>query len=289
MRSMTGFGFGEADLDNGRVVIEIRSLNHRFLDVRVRLPGDLQDQASFLEQLARSELGRGRYDIGVRVEGTAQARLFSEERARGVYQALARLRDELAPGTDLPVSVLGQLSHLITASPADTETPVQAALASAMKRALGALKEMRETEGETLRAELEARLGKAREAAQRIAERAPEAIAHQHQRLRERVGRLLSDTGVQLDPTRLAQEVALLADKSDITEELVRLESHFDQFASLLEDPQAVGRRLDFLLQEMARESNTIGAKSQDAGLSHLVVELKAEVERLREQVQNVE
>ncbi|MCB9590469.1 MAG: YicC family protein [Polyangiaceae bacterium] len=289
MRSMTGFGFGEADLDGGRVVVEIRSLNHRFLDVRVRLPADLQEQASFLEQLARAELGRGRYDIGVRVEGGAQTRMFSEERARNVYHSLARLRDELAPGTELPVSVLGQLSHLITASPADTETPVQAALASAMKCALAALQEMRETEGQTLCSELEARLGKAREASQRIAERAPEAIAHQHQRLKERVARLLSDTGVQLDPTRLAQEVALLADKSDITEELVRLDSHFDQFASLLEDPQAVGRRLDFLLQEMARESNTIGAKSQDAGLSHLVVELKAEVERLREQVQNVE
>ncbi|MCA9639048.1 MAG: YicC family protein, partial [Myxococcales bacterium] len=251
----------------------------------MRLPADLQEQASFLEQLARAELGRGRYDIGVRVEGGAQTRMFSEERARNVYHSLARLRDELAPGTELPVSVLGQLSHLITASPADTETPVQAALASAMKCALAALQEMRETEGQTLCSELEARLGKAREASQRIAERAPEAIAHQHQRLKERVARLLSDTGVQLDPTRLAQEVALLADKSDITEELVRLDSHFDQFASLLEDPQAVGRRLDFLLQEMARESNTIGAKSQDAGLSHLVVELKAEVERLREQV----
>lgn len=286
---MTGFGFGEADLDTGRVVVEIRSLNHRFLDVRVRLPADLQDQASYLEQLARSELGRGRYDVGVRVEGNTQARPFSEERARGVYQALARLRDELAPGTELPVSVLGQLSHLITASPSDTESPVKAALASAMKGALEALMRMRATEGQTLRQELETRLERARAAAQRIAERAPEAITHQHQRLKERVSRLLGDTGVQLDPTRLAQEVALLADKSDITEELVRLESHFDQFASLLSDSQAVGRRLDFLLQEMARESNTIGAKSQDAGLSHLVVELKAEVERLREQVQNVE
>ncbi|MCA9627987.1 MAG: YicC family protein [Myxococcales bacterium] len=289
MRSMTGFGFGEADLDNGRVVVEIRSLNHRFLDVRVRLPADLQDQASYLEQVARAELGRGRYDVGVRVEGNAQPTLFSEERARAVYQALARLRDELAPGTELPVSVLGQLAHLITTSPTDTQSPVQTALASAMKRALHALMQMRETEGQSLREELESRLKNARAAAARIAERAPEAITHQHQRLKERVGRLLGDTGIQLDPSRLAQEVALLADKSDITEELVRLESHFDQFESLLQESDAVGRRLYFLLQEMARESNTIGAKSQDAGLSHLVVELKAEVERLREQVQNVE
>ncbi len=289
MRSMTGFGFGEADLDSGRVVVEIRSLNHRFLDVRVRLPTDLQDQASYLEQLARAELGRGRYDVGVRVEGSTEARLFSEDRARSVYQALAKLRDELAPGTELPVSVLGHLSHLITTSPADTETPVQAALGAAMKRALSALMQMRQTEGQSLRQELEGRLASARSAAARIAERAPEAITHQHQRLKERVARLLHDTGAQLDPSRLAQEVALLADKSDITEELVRLDSHFDQFESLLAAPDAVGRRLDFLLQEMARESNTIGAKSQDAGLSHLVVELKAEVERLREQVQNVE
>lgn len=289
MRSMTGFGIGDASLPDGRAVIEIRSLNHRFLDVRVRLPTDLQDQAAFIEQLARAALGRGRYDIAVRIEGVAGNRLFSAERAREVYGALAELRDELAPGSELPVSVLGQLSHLIAASSAAAEAPARAALERALGAALSALSLMREREGASLLADLQGRLAAARAAVQSISQRAPQAIEHQHQRLKERVARLLADTGVQLDPSRMAQEIALLADKSDITEELVRLGSHFDQFEALLGETTAVGRRLDFLLQEMARETNTIGSKSQDAGLSHLVVELKAEVERLREQVQNVE
>lgn len=289
MRSMTGFGIGDASLPDGRAVVEIRSLNHRFLDVRLRLPTDLQDQASFMEQLARAALGRGRYDIGVRIEGVAGNRLFSAERAREVYGALAELRDELAPGSELPVSVLGQLTHLIAASPAAAEAPARAALKQALSAALEALTAMREQEGAALLSELRSRLAAAREAVRCISERAPQAIEQQHQRLKERVARLLADTGVQLDPSRMAQEIALLADKSDITEELVRLESHFDQFEQLIGETTAVGRRLDFLLQEMARETNTIGSKTQDAALSHLVVELKAEVERLREQVQNVE
>src|SRR5262249_49739207 len=137
--------------------------------------------------------------------------------------------------------------------------------------------------------ELDARLSSARRLRAQIAERGSELVTAYRARLRERTDRLLADNGIQVDPGRLEAEIVLLAERSDVTEELVRLDSHFSQFAQLLDSTEPVGRRLDFLLQEIGRESNTIGAKSQDAPIAHLVVEMKAELERIREQVQNVE
>ena len=195
MRSMTGFGIGDAPLSSeatsppsGKLSVEIRAVNHRYLDVRVRAPNQLPDLAAAVETLARERLSRGRFDVTVRVEAAA--------------------------------------------------------------------------------------LG---------------AVSIHKEKLKERAERLRLASDVELDPGRLEQEVALYADRVDICEELTRLESHVSHFESLVASPDAVGRRLDFLLQEMAREANTVGAKSQDAGIAHSVVELKAEIERMREQVQNIE
>jgi uncharacterized protein (TIGR00255 family) len=290
MRSMTGFGVGEAPLGDGRVVVELRALNHRFLEVRVRLPNELLDQVFFVEQLARERLNRGRFDVGVRLEGAAlPPPKFSVERARAVYASWRSLRDELAPGTDLPLSVLTAMPELVTV-PTDTDPNlVQRALQSAFAGAHARLDEMRRTEGTALRRELEARLSSARRLRTLVAERCGELVEAYRGRLRERVERLLSAATVQVDPGRLEAELLLLAERSDVTEELVRLDSHFSQFSELLAGGEPVGRRLEFLLQEIGREANTIGAKSQDAPIAHLVVEMKTELERIREQVQNVE
>jgi uncharacterized protein (TIGR00255 family) len=287
---MTGFGVGDAPLGDGRVVVELRALNHRFLDVRVRLPEELLDQSFFIEQQARESLARGRFDIGVRLEGAAlPPPRFSVERARALYRGLAQLRDELAPGTELPITALTGMPDLVTNPTTADAEGARTALKAAFDAALLRLDEMRRQEGEALLRELSARLASARKLRATISLRGPEMLDGYRTRLRERLDRLLSESGLQVDAGRLEAEIVILADRSDVTEELVRLDSHFDQFTRLLNADGPVGRRLDFLLQEIGRESNTIGAKSQDAPIAHLVVEMKAELERIREQVQNVE
>jgi uncharacterized protein (TIGR00255 family) len=288
MRSMTGFGVGEAPLRGGRLSTEVRSLNHRFLELRVRLPPECAEQTFFVEQLCRKQLERGRYDVSVRLEGGALPPAeIDVERARRAFVALTRLRDELAPGSELPFAALASQPELITSRGDPDPGPLRDALERSLNAALAALDRMRTTEGEALSAELQRRLEGARSLHRSIAIKAPELAPAQLERLRQRVVRLLA--GLDVDENRVTTEIALLAERSDITEELVRLSSHFDQFGALLVTAGPVGRQLDFLLQEIGRETNTIGAKCQDAGLSQLVVLLKSEVERLREQVQNVE
>jgi uncharacterized protein (TIGR00255 family) len=289
MRSMTGYGSAEAPLGGGTLTLELRTLNHRFVDVRVRLPAELAEQASFLEQLVREKLDRGRIDVLVRLGGAAlpPAR-FSADRARSLHAALLALRDELAPGSDVPLSTLASFANVLL-EPAVTEVEsVQRALSQALHSAYERLLAMRQTEGTALSCDLAARLERTRALIAAIRERANGLSELQRQRLRERLERLLAGNA-PLDPSRLENEVALMADRTDISEELSRLESHFGQVEALLTASGPVGRKFDFLLQEIARELNTAGAKSQDAPVAQLVVEAKVEVERMREQVQNVE
>jgi len=286
---MTGFGLGEAALGEGRVCAEVRSLNHRFLELRVRLPLEVADQTFFVEQLCRERLGRGRYDVSIRIDGPVlPSPQLDLERARAAYSMLQRLRDELAPGSDLPLSLLAGFPGLMSGTGVGDPEPLRAALARGISAALESLDEMRDTEGARLSLELSERLETARGLLRSLARQAPEIVQAQENRLRQRLARLLGGVDV-VEPARLALEVAILVDRCDTTEELVRLESHFDQFEGLLRAPGPSGRKLDFLLQEMGRETNTIGAKCQDAGSSHLVIALKSEMERLREQVQNIE
>ncbi|HEU5073162.1 MAG TPA: YicC/YloC family endoribonuclease [Polyangiaceae bacterium] len=287
---MTGYGVGEAPLGEGRLTLEVRALNHRYVDVRVRLPVELSDYAFFTEQKARELLSRGRFDIGVRVDDAAlPTPNLSIARARSIYLALQTLRDELAPGTELPVSAVTAIPELIQAPSTMQSEQIQSALVTALKAAVVHLNQMREQEGAALGRELGRRLELARGLRERIREQADRLVPLHRSRLQERVERLLKDSNVAIDHGRLELELALLADRADVTEELVRLDSHFDQIERLLASDELIGRRLDFLLQEVGREVNTVGAKSQDAELSHVVVEMKAEIERMREQVQNVE
>lgn len=288
MRSMTGFGVGRAPMGQGRLSVEVRSLNHRFLEVRVRMPQEATDLGFYVEQLCRDRLQRGRYDITVRLEGAAAPPNIDLARGEAAYAALCKLRDAVAPDAEVPLSLLAQVPDLMVSRALDSDA-VQQAIDAALTEAIGRLDEMRKTEGQSLAKELMALLAQARVLRDRILERSPELLRLHHTRLRERVSRLVQDLALAVDPGRIEAEVALLADRSDVTEELTRLASHFEQFEDLLQDEKPVGRRLDFLLQEIGREANTIGAKSQDAPLAHTVVELKAEIERMREQVQNVE
>jgi len=298
MRSMTGFGVGEAPLQTeattettgAKLAVEIRAVNHRFLDVRVRVPSQLPDLASAVEGLARERLTRGRFDIAVRVDGAALgAMVIDRDRARAVLRSLTELRDELCPGEAVPLGVLGAVPDLFVPSLGTESESVRAALAGAFDTALRSLDAMRLREGLALGDDLVRRLQCMRKLARSIAERSPQILETYKKRLKDRAEKLRAASDVDVDAGRLEQELSLFADRIDVAEELTRLGSHTEHFEGMLASSEAVGRRLDFLLQEMAREANTIGSKSQDVGIAHAVVELKAEIERMREQVQNVE
>ena len=287
---MTGFGLGEAPLATGKLVAEIRGVNHRFLDVRVRLARELGELGGFVEQLAREKLTRGRYEIALRVEGaTSRTPILDRTRARSAYSALCELRDELAPGTDVPLSLLAAIPDLFVSADDHETDRLRGAARSAFDAAVASLDGMREREGRALASDLTDRLERLRSIAKKVESRAPEVVETHRRRLRERAERLRTAAELEVDPSRLEQEIALFAERSDICEELTRIGSHCAQFAGLLSRDEAIGRRLDFLLQEMAREANTIGAKSPDAPIAHGIVDMKAEIERMREQVQNVE
>jgi uncharacterized protein (TIGR00255 family) len=293
---MTGFGLGEAPLLGGRLLLEVRSLNHRFLEVRVRMTSELTEQTFFLEQRCRQLLQRGRFDVAVRLEGLEiQPYGIDLERARRVYEDLDRLRQAVfhnAPEATISLTSVANAPGVIQTGVNLDPERAREALAMALDDALRSLQQMRQNEGEHLQRELTARVRSARQLCSKVKLRSPQLVDDYRRRLTERIAKLLSHaptSSSHVDATRLELEIALLAEKTDVTEELARLDCHFTQFADLCSDPQPVGRRLDFLLQELGREANTIGSKCPDAETSYLVVELKAELERLREQVQNVE
>jgi uncharacterized protein (TIGR00255 family) len=291
MRSMTGFGTGEAPFGSGKLSVEVRGVNHRFLDVRVRVPREMNELSPFVEQLAREKLTRGRFEIAVRVEGMQLgAAALDRDRARAVFQQLCELRDELAPGSEVPLSLLSSIPDLFVPTVERESEALRAALRKAFDASVRSLDEMRAREGTALGQDLVRRLETVRRIAHEVARRGPEVLEVHRRRLKERAERLriAAELG-NLEPGRLEQEIALFAERIDIAEELTRLESHCTQFAQLVASSEAIGRRLDFLLQEMAREANTVGAKSPDAPIAHAIVEVKAEIERMREQVQNIE
>lgn len=289
VRSMTGYGSGVAPLGQGRIIVEVRAVNHRFLDARIRMPGSLVDHSGLLEEIVRRELGRGRIEATARLEGaTISALSLDRERAREAFRALSELRDELRPEEPVPLGLLASVPGLFSEQGGPEAGEVAAAIRAATTTACAQLDTMRRREGDALAAALRLHVAELRRLAREAEKRGPLAVSNYRAKLRERLERLISEGGIPLDEGRLEHEVALFADKTDVVEELERLLSHCDQFEDLLGEVGPVGRKLDFLLQEMGREANTLGSKSADIPLVRLVVDLKAEIERLREQVQNV-
>ena len=291
IRSMTGHGAGESPLGSGRVLVEMRSVNHRYFEVRTRLPPELAEHSMHVEEQARRVLSRGRVEVSVRLEGDAFGRpVLDVGRARAAYEQLLALRNALAPNEPLPLGLLSSVPELFAARDLPDAAPAREALSRAVEQACDGVCAMRVREGDALASELSSRVTRLEQHLATVEARAPQVVAALRKRLAERVEKLLGGMAVAVDTHRLEHEVVILADRADITEECTRLRSHCDQFRTLLLEgaEQSTGRRLDFLLQEMAREANTIGAKSADADTAQLVVEMKADVERMREQVQNV-
>ncbi len=294
IHSMTGFGRSACEVDGIGLEVEARSVNHRHLDLRIRLPRVLADQERRLKQRVQAALSRGKVDVTVSlVMGSAESMLEIDETIAAQYVEASRsLRERHGLTDELAVSSLLSLPGVtrLIETEADPETLLEP-LDRALDEAIAALIAMRVAEGASLAAEFDGRLAHVVELSDRFAARSEEVVRVARQRLQKRAEQIKSDVGL-LDEARLHQEIVIAADRLDITEELVRLRSHVEQFRDTLASAAAdspVGRRLDFLLQELGREANTVGSKASDAPLAQDVIELKTELERIREQVQNVE
>lgn len=291
IKSMTGYGKGEAVSERGSFTVEIRSVNHRYGEASVRMPRAFLAQENEIKRLVSAALKRGKIDVTVQWEeasGVESMPQVNRELALGYCETFRQLSGELGLPGEVPLAlILAQKGVLRDSGVTLDEAELLPQLTEAVRSAVAAIDSMRMREGEALAVDLLVRRRQVAEWVEQIRERTPLMVAEYQQKLSARLEQLLGD--VELDPARLAQEVALLADRCDITEELVRLNSHFAQFDEALRLKEPVGRKLDFLMQEMNREVNTIGSKANDAVIASLVIQVKAEMEKMREQVQNVE
>ena len=291
LKSMTGFGSGRARVGDEEVSVEARSLNHKFCEVKVRLPRELSAMEPALVKLVKDRLARGSVEVLVRRQAatvSGNVPTVDVALAREYARAFREVATALGLSAEVAWSQVANQPGVIRLEEkgVDVESATQATQA-ALQQALSALETMRNTEGESIHTDLDTRMKLIEGWSQEVARLAPRAVNDYQQRLTERVAELAR--GVAVDPQRLAQEVALFAERTDIAEEVTRLATHLEQFRLLMASPEPVGRRMDVLVQEMHREVNTTGSKSQHAEISSRVVSMKAEVERIREQVQNVE
>ena len=290
MRSMTGCGSGRVQRDGWEVTADIRTVNHRFLDISLRLPRNI----SFLEKAARDcisrRIRRGHADVFLTVRSTETSSVTVEadyDLAVHYLQIAAEMADRTGTANDMTVSKVLQMEGVTTVSERDMDQEtVTGMLEEAADQALDQLIAMREKEGENLRQDLRVHLDQAAALREKILQRAPGVVRDYREKLELRL-KTMGAEGV--DPQRLAQEVALLADRCAIDEELSRLESHIRQMRNYLDVRDEIGKKMDFLIQEMNREANTIGSKASDAAIAQFVVDLKSEIEKMREQIQNVE
>lgn len=292
IRSMTGYGRGESEEKGLKITVEIKSVNHRYNDIIVKLPRKLGAYEDTVKNFIKERISRGRIEVYVNVDEvksddyrvTPNFNVLDQYHA--AYKAVAErfgLRD------DISVNLLVKNSDtlLVEYKELEEET-VQTVLTTAVNLALDSLMGMREHEGQKLTEDVIERIEIMKTQLVQVEAQVPRMVEAYKTKFEDRIKMLLAGT-VELDETRLVQEVAIYADKTNITEETVRLRCHFDQLAGILKDGGAVGRKLDFLVQEMNREVNTIGSKSPDFDISNCVIEMKSEIEKIREQIQNIE
>lgn len=292
IRSMTGFGAAEGPVGSSRISVELRSVNHRFFNPSLKLPQALSKFESEVRETLRQRIARGHVTLSARVvrENESLAAV-DEAKFAAAAEALKALQERHGLGGDVDVATVLRMPDVLqlTRDDAGLETATVAEVQAAVEAAVEALQTMRAAEGARLAQVIGERLLLVEQAVGRIALRAPERVEAQRNRLRENVEKLAG--GIAVDPQRLAQEIAILADRLDVGEELDRFASHITAFREALASKtgEGVGKRLGFLLQEMLREANTTGSKANDAPMLQDVVAIKEELERIREQVENVE
>ena len=292
MKSMTGYGKAMVAGDDFSVSVDLKTVNNRFLDIHLRVGSELASFEPSIKKRITSRLSRGRVDVTVSVERVAQiAYEINRPLIAGYVSALKQLQQDFGIAGELDINVIARIPGALQPARNGMDDRITGALERALDQALDELERMREQEGEALKTELRERVQKI-EALVPIIEASAAGLADAYRlRLQKRIGELLNRGGqvIEIDPVRLAQEVAYLADRSDVSEEMVRLRSHLSQFQEALDASGEAGKMLDFLLQELNREANTTLSKSTDLAIKEAGLAIKAEVEKLREQVQNVE
>ncbi len=292
IKSMTAYASLERTEGPATVGIEIRSYNGKYLDVLLRVPADLNPLEERIKQLISERIQRGRIEIKIQVKSETEADAkydIDEPRAQAYYDALVRLKEKFGLSSEISLETILSAGGVIKPSEAEKDleaywNPVRACLCEALE----SHDAMRSKEGEFIARDFEKRLEFIEQGLKTVKESCLDLLPIYQKRLEERIGALTKGIA-EIDPARIAQEAAFLADRSDISEEIVRAESHLSQFRAVMNAEEPAGRKLNFLLQEFNREFNTLGVKSQNADISHVVVSLKAELEKIREQVQNVE
>lgn len=298
IRSMTGFGSASATADGVDLSIELRSVNSRHLKLHFRLPPGTERWEETLREEIAAQVRRGHVDVTLRMGaptgeaagGAVPVYQLDEPRARAYVEALRDLQERWGLGGEVDIALLARCERLLVETSSDpVETVSDEALREVARGAVAQLVEMRVREGERLAEDLKNRVGALRTGLTEVEALAPQRLERESQRLRRSIRELAGD--IEVEPDRLAREIAFIADKWDISEELVRTRAHLDAFGDLLDSPsdEPVGKRLSFLGQELLREVNTIGSKANDATIARIVVEMKNELESLREQNENVE
>lgn len=289
---MTGFGRGDSQVGDKCFQVELKSVNHRYMDISIKLPKKFTYLEENIRKVIKSHIQRGRVEAYITYESIGESDVtvnVDMALAKEYLKSLLQIEEELQVQSDITTSLIARFPDVIKVEKKEeNEEEIWNCLEEALSNALTQLVAMRKDEGEKLRQDLLKRLNKTKDFIAEIKERSPIIVQEYRQKLKERVREIL-DEDFSLDDSRISAEVALFADKSNITEEIVRLYSHIDQFKNTLDEEDSIGRKLDFLLQEMNREANTIGSKASDLTISNLVINIKSEFEKMREQVQNIE
>ena len=295
VRSMTGYGRGIYSDNQRSITVEVKAVNHRYCDITVKMPRKYSFAEEKIKAAAKEVMRRGKIEIGVSIDNFGKSETdvnLNLEVAKRYYDVLTELSQsfELSGDGQVPLSLLAGMTDVLTTGPAaDDEEEFTRELMAALKEALEGISAMRTVEGEKLALDILKRADIIENTKNLIAERAPKIEREYKEKLKARITELL-DGSVEVPEDRLALEAAIFADKANITEEIVRLGSHIDQLRTFINgDEETVGKKIDFLVQEMNREANTIGSKSNDMDITSWMLELKAEIEKIREQVQNIE
>ena len=293
IRSMTGYGRAETFLAGRKITIEMKSVNHRFLEISLRLPAMFLPFESEIKKRIGEQFSRGRIEATLRTDGdgieeAAGRFTLNLPLVRNYHALLGQMKEEFGLEGEITLEMMAGFRDLfVPVESSQDPAMLWEGLSRILAEGIQVLTEMREREGESLKQDLVGRLSRIADCLDGIAGRAPQVVLDYRKRLGDRVRELTG--GLAADEARLLQEIAIMAEKSDITEEIVRFRSHIGQFNDLLAGEDAAGRKIDFLIQEMGREINTIGSKSGDAEISRSVIEVKSELAKLREQVQNIE
>lgn len=291
IKSMTGYGKSEQTIDSLNVTVEIKSVNHRYFEFSARVPREYGFLEEKLKKYCNSLITRGKVECYVSVEDLEEREMevnVNETLAAGYVKALKELSERFGLKDDIPAVTLSRYPNVITLHKAsEDEERIWNAVKTVAETAVSKFIEMRETEGSKLRGDILSRADYIIECVEFIEGRSPETVREYNEKLKQRMKELLGDAAV--DEQRLLNEAAIYADKIAVDEETVRLRSHISQLREFMNSSEAIGRKLDFLVQEINREANTIGSKAQDVDIAKKVIAIKAEVEKIREQVQNIE